>query len=60
MLVLTRKVGEKVYLDTAGGRIEVVIVEIDRNKVRLGFVAAPEVIILRDDLKPRPPAPAKT
>ena len=52
MLILSRKIGEKVLLKTpAGEEIEVVLVDIDRDKARLGFSAPLNVIILRDDIK---------
>jgi len=52
MLILSRKIGEKVLIKTpAGEEIEVVLVDIDRDKARLGFSAPLNVIILRDDIK---------
>lgn len=50
MLVLTRKVGERTRIEVAGVTIYVDVGEIDRNKVRLGFTAPPEVVILRQEL----------
>ena len=44
MLVLSRKIGEKIYV---GKDIAITLVDIDRNKIRLGFEAPPDVIILR-------------
>lgn len=61
MLVLSRKLGEKLFL---GDSITITVVEIDRNKVKIGITAPPEVLILREELKGRPgggqtpPAPA--
>jgi len=47
MLVLSRKVGEKIIID---GHITVQVVSISGNKIRLGIVAPPEVEILREEL----------
>jgi carbon storage regulator len=47
MLVLTRKVGEKLLID---GGIEVVIVAVDRNKVRIGISAPPDVRVDREEI----------
>lgn len=49
MLVLTRKKGEKVYI---GDDVCVCIVDIDRNKVRLGIEAPRDVPVLRSELVP--------
>lgn len=51
MLVLSRKLNEKTVIITASGeRIEVVLVDIDRGKVRLGFAADRSVQIFREEL----------
>lgn len=47
MLVLSRKIGQKIYL---GENIIVTVVEIDRGKVRLGFEAPLDMPILREEL----------
>jgi carbon storage regulator len=47
MLVLSRKVGEKVVID---GRITVQIVSIDGNKVRVGIVAPDDVSVDRQEV----------
>lgn len=47
MLVLTRKVGEKIYL---GDDIVVTVTAISGQQVRLGFTAPPEVAIVRNEL----------
>ena len=47
MLVLSRKVGEKVVID---GCITVQIVAVDGNKVRIGIAAPPEVRVDREEV----------
>ena len=49
MLVLSRKVGEKVVID---GNITVEVVRIQGNRVTLGLVAPADVKILRGELDP--------
>ncbi len=48
MLVLSRKVGEKLVID---GNITVEVVKIQGNRISLGIVAPSNVKILRDELK---------
>lgn len=50
MLVLSRKLGEKVYI---GGGICITVVGIDLDKVRLGIEAPRDVPIYRLELLPR-------
>lgn len=47
MLVLSRKLGEKIMI---GDDVEIVIVEIDRNKVRLGILAPRDVPVHRQEI----------
>jgi carbon storage regulator len=47
MLVLSRKVGEKIIID---GCITVMIVAVNGNTVRLGITAPPEVRIDREEI----------
>lgn len=47
MLVLTRKLGESIVIDNC---INVTIVAIDGNKIRLGISAPPEVPIHREEV----------
>jgi len=49
MLVLSRKESEKIRL---GDSIVVTIVRVSGDKVRLGIEAPPNVLVLRDELKP--------
>lgn len=48
MLVVSRKVGEKIYV---GDDIVIIVTDIDRGKVRIGIKAPPDVTILREELK---------
>ena len=52
MLVLSRKRDEKVVLEDAawGYRIELIVVEVRGDKVRLGFTAPDGVTIWRNEL----------
>ena len=51
MLVLSRKRDEKILLKTGDGEhIELTVVRIDANKVRLGIQAGNTVTILRSEL----------
>lgn len=47
MLVLTRKLGERVFI---GEDIAVVVVDVDRGKVRLGIEAPRGVAIFREEV----------
>ena len=47
MLVLSRKVGQKIIIDD---NITVQVVSISGNKIRLGIVAPPDIEILREEL----------
>ena len=61
MLVLSRKLGEKIYI---GESICITVVDIDRGKLRLGIVAPRDVPIYRQELLPlnqqRPPQATTT
>ena len=50
MLVLTRKVGEAIYID---GDIRVVVQSIEGKTVRLGIEAPRDIQVLRDELRRR-------
>jgi len=53
VLILTRKIQEGVTaLLPDGRRIRVVLVDMDRGKVRLGFDGPPDVKFFRDELLP--------
>jgi carbon storage regulator len=48
MLVLSRKVGETILI---GDNIAVTVVQVGPGNVRLGVVAPPEVVIVREELR---------
>jgi carbon storage regulator len=48
MLVLSRKLGEKIYIND---NICITVVDIDRGKIRLGIEAPREVPIFREELR---------
>ncbi|CAN5587642.1 hypothetical protein BH10PLA2_BH10PLA2_27010 [soil metagenome] len=50
MLVLSRKVGEKVVIN---GSITVEVVSVERGKVRIGISAPPEVSVHRKEVYDR-------
>lgn len=52
MLVLGRKLGQRVMLDVGAARIEVMVTRIVGNQVWLGFAAPQEVAIHREELLP--------
>jgi carbon storage regulator len=49
MLVLSRKLGEKIYI---GENICITVVDIDRGKIRLGIEAPRNVPVFRQELLP--------
>ena len=57
MLVLSRKVGEKLVID---GNITVEVVKIQGNRITLGLVAPADVKILRGELNQKQPKTADT
>ena len=49
MLILTRKIGEKVLI---GNDVEVVLLEVrSREKVRLGIAAPPDIAVDRPEVR---------
>lgn len=48
MLVLSRKLGEKIYIND---NICITVVDIDRGKIRLGIEAPRDVPIFREELR---------
>ena len=55
MLVLSRKLGEKIYIND---NICIAIVDIDRGKIRLGIEAPRDIPIFRKELLANSPPPA--
>lgn len=53
MLVLSRKLGEKIYIND---NICITVVDIDRGKIRLGIEAPRDVPIFRQELLGNQPA----
>lgn len=49
--MLFRKIGDRLFIGEDEDRVEVMVLSIDRHKVRLGFVAPKHVQISRDDMK---------
>ncbi len=49
MLVLSRKLGEKIVI---GDNVVVTVVKIDRNQIRIGIEAPPEVSVYREEIAP--------
>ena len=56
MLVLSRKEGERIKL---GDSIVITVVGVSGDKVRVGIQAPPNVLVLRDELKPHEPPKLK-
>lgn len=60
MLVLSRRLGEKLVLTTPEGReVVVVVMGIERGRVRLGVEAPRDVKVYRDGPPAAPPAPTE-
>jgi carbon storage regulator len=54
MLVLSRKLGEKIFIND---NICITVVDIDRGKIRLGIEAPRDVLIFRQELLPNQAKP---
>ncbi len=54
MLVLSRKLGEKIIIQSASGPVVVTVVKIDRNQTRLGIEAPIDVRVFREEIAPAP------
>lgn len=51
MLILTRRIGEAIAIETPTGKlIEVVVLDIKGNQVRIGTTAPEDVTVLREEL----------
>jgi carbon storage regulator len=57
MLVLSRKQTERLRL---GDSIVLTIIRVSGDKVRLGIEAPPDVLVLREELKPLVPSKPET
>ena len=57
MLVLSRKVGERVIIDD---RITVTVVRVQGGQARLGVEAPADVAIYREEIRPLPPDASST
>jgi carbon storage regulator len=55
MLVLSRRESERIKV---GDSIVLTVLRVTGERVRLGIEAPPEVVVLREELQPRQPAPA--
>jgi carbon storage regulator len=51
MLVLSRKASERIRL---GESIVITVVGVSGDKVKLGIQAPPDIVVLRDELRPHP------
>jgi sRNA-binding carbon storage regulator CsrA len=59
LVLTTEPAGEKIYLRLpGGGEVVVTVQEVRGRRVRLGFVAPPEVAIYRESFRRRPDAPS--
>ena len=52
MLVLSRKLSEKIVIGSGPEAVVITVVDIDRGKIRLGIEAPREVPIYREELVP--------
>lgn len=50
MLVLSRRIGEKIVIELPGKMVEIVVLRIEPGKVRLGFAGARDISIVRAEL----------
>lgn len=50
MLVLSRKQGETVVVECGGANVEVTVVDVRGDKIRIGFNAPREVVIHRKEV----------
>ena len=52
MLVLSRKLGEKIVIQNGDDTVVVTVVKIDRNQIRLGIEAPMDVRVYREEIAP--------
>ena len=54
MLVLTRKIGESLIIQTSTGEeIEIIVLEIEGSQVKIGTEAASDVSVFREEVLER-------
>lgn len=53
MLILTRRPGERIIIETADGPIEVMPIEVSGTQVKLGVQAPRHVIVHREEIRDR-------
>ncbi len=51
MLVLTRRIGERIVIDN---QIVLEVLDVKGNRIRLGIEASPDIPIVREELLPCP------
>lgn len=56
MLVISRKLGEKVFI---GPGVCIIVVDIDRSKIRLGIACPKHIPIYREELLPKEGVPCR-
>lgn len=53
MLILERKIGEKIVIEVNGKRVEVVLFDTQANRAKIGFIADPDVYVYRKEIQDR-------
>lgn len=51
MLILTRKIDQATILETSAGDVRVVVLGIERDRIKLGIEAPASVAITREELR---------
>lgn len=54
ILVLSRKLGEKIYVGVGADAICITVVDIQHGKIRLGIEAPKDVPIMREEIRDDP------
>ena len=57
MLVVSRRLGERLVIGTGPTRVVVTVTDIDRGKIRLGITCDRSIPIVREELLGRDPLP---
>lgn len=50
MLILTRRIEQSIYIETPDGRVQVMVLGVERDRVKLGILAPVSVRVLREEL----------